>query len=314
MRFPIAVLASVLPSLYAQQPFLWREPAVARRIDLRAPAGGSKISPRPPYRFVSEEGGGTSPKVLIRDSAGAEWRMKGGLEVHSESFSTRFVSALGYYAETNVFVARGKVESAHNLKRADGFIQPDGAFVNALFELRDPAIRFLPGRDWSWMDNPFVGTAELRGLKVLVMLLSNWDNKDVRDRSMGSNTGIAERRAAAGAELIYFVNDWGQTMGSWGSELKPKNWNCPAYAAQTAAFVQGVSGNIVRFGFSGQHTNLFKQDITTADVRWLVRHLSRIGDDQIRAGLLASGATAADADCFTKALHDRIQSLREVAR
>ena len=58
--------------------------------------------------------------------------------------------------------------------------------------------RFLDGHfdehSWAWNENPFVESHELNGLKILLMLLSNWDNKDVRDIARGSNTAIFEYR------------------------------------------------------------------------------------------------------------------------
>ena len=40
-------------------------------------------------------------------------------------------------------------------------------------------LAFVDGVSWRWDDNPFVGTNELAGLKLMVMLLGNWDNKDL---------------------------------------------------------------------------------------------------------------------------------------
>ena len=53
-------------------------------------------------------------------------------------------------------------------------------------------VKHFDAHGWAWHDNPFVGTHELNGLKILMMLVSNWDNKDVRDVARGSNTAIFE--------------------------------------------------------------------------------------------------------------------------
>jgi hypothetical protein len=45
-------------------------------------------------------------------------------------------------------------------------------------------------------------------------------------------------------------------------------------------------------------------------VRWLSRYLARITDDQLRAGLRASGATDEETDCFTRAIRERIKQLQ----
>jgi len=246
---------------------------------------------------------------LVRDSAGVQWRAKGGLEVHAECFSTRLVAALGYSAESTWFVASGKVENAKRLARAAGFIHPDGSFSDASFEHRDRKLKAL-SVDWAWIRNPFVGTKQLNGLKVLMMLLSNWDNKDVRDRRAGSNTGIAERWLKGRVQLIYRVTDWGQTLGAWGPEPKPKGWDCGAFTAQTKSFVQGRQGEYVRFGYSGHYTDDFKNDIKVEDVRWLMTYLGRVTDGQIQAGLTASGATREEVGCFSGQLRERINQLK----
>jgi hypothetical protein len=296
----------------AQERILWHDPGKVERVDFGYAAGGPKNTPRPPFSFVKEDLGGTNPKILVRDSAGVEWRVKGGFEVKAESFVTRLVSALGYYAEPTSFIARGRIEGRlPPLKRAKGFIHPDGSFAEAAFERRDPSLKYLTGEDWAWDRNPFAGTRELKGLKVLVMLVSNWDNKDVRDKRLGSNTGILERRIAGRAQWLYFVNDWGQTMGAWGRELKPKGWSCVSFTEQTRLFLQEGSGHPLNFGFTGQHTDDFKSDITAADIRWLMRYLGRITDTQIERGLKSSGATPLEVMCFGKALRQRINQLQQ---
>ena len=67
-------------------------------------------------------------------------------------------------------------------------------------------------------DNPFIGTKQLDCLKIVVMLLSNWDSKDRRDVSRGSNTAIFEHRISPFAyEARYLIIDWGGAMGEWGT-------------------------------------------------------------------------------------------------
>ena len=293
----------------AQDRFLWKDPGDVGRIDFTDPAGGEKNIPKPPFSFISERLTGSSPKVLVRDSAGVKWRVKGGLEPQAESFATRLVTALGYYADPTVFVAHGKIDGVTSLKRAAGFIQPDGSFSNGSFERRHGKLKELT-QDWAWNRNPFLGTKEFKGLKVLVMFLSDWDNKDARNRWTGSNTGIAERQLDGRIQLIYSVKDWGQTLGAWGTEQKPKGWNCSAFTAQTKSFLTGREGQYLRFGFTGQHTDDFKNDITVEDVRWLLGYLGRVTDVQIQSGLKASGATSEETTCFATQLRERINQLR----
>ena len=282
-----SVLIAFTPALVSQERILWRDPGSVglRSLNGTAPFGGPE--PRPPYRFVKEDLSGSSPKVIVHDAASVEWRVKGGYEVKAETFATRLVSALGYYAQPTWYVERGRIDGLTRLRRAAGFVRADGSFVNAAFERRDPHLRLLV-QDWAWNYNPFQGTSELQGLKVLVMLLSNWDNKDARNRAIGSNTGILEQRVNGRSHLIYFVNDWGQTLGAWGTDLRPKGWDCAAFASQTANFVLGRDRDYIRFGFVGLHTDSFRSDITVQDVRWLLRYLDPITEAQIRQGLIQS--------------------------
>ncbi len=85
------------------------------------------------------------------------------------------------------------------LQRARACISDDATFRDARFELDEAGVvKHFDEHSWAWNDNPFVGTRELNGLKIVIMLLSNWDNKDVRDVARGSNTAIFEHHIARG--------------------------------------------------------------------------------------------------------------------
>jgi hypothetical protein len=217
--------------------------------------------------------------------------------------------AAGYFAEPNYYVAGGPISGIHDLGRARRFIDPDGRFVGARFQLRSAHPEFLKNVSWAWDRNPFVGTPQLEGLKILTMLLSDWDNKDLHDApKLGSNIHIFRD----GDRYLFFVDDWGRTMGRWGGLLHRSAWNAADYFRQTPKFVNVRENGEIRFGYKGQHTEAMK-DVTSTDVRWLLQYLGRVTDTQIREGLLASGATRREADLFTGALRTRIRQLNTVA-
>ena len=89
-------------------------------------------------------------------------------------------------------------------------------------------VKHFDEHSWAWNDNPFVGTRELNGLKIVMMLLSNWDNKDVRDVARGSNTAIFEYRMERDVrEARYLIIDWGAALGTWGSNVLSRGrWDC----------------------------------------------------------------------------------------
>ncbi len=267
------------------------------------------MQPRPPFTFVDEDTEGTTPKVSVRDAAGRQWVIKFGDEASPDTFCTRLAWALGYYVEPEYYIEEGTIQGAKNLQRARKEIDSTGAFHNGRFQLRSREPKYLRTVDWSWTDNPFQGTPELNGLKVLMMLLSNWDDKDSRDAdTRGSNTAIYQQ----GNLYIYFINDWGGAMGNWGKFFTRSKWNAQDFAAQSADFVSMKGGNI-HWGYSGQHTKMMGRDVKFGDIAWLMQYLGRVTDDQLRAGLLSSGATAEQTDLYVAALRSRIDQLRKVA-
>jgi hypothetical protein len=229
--------------------------------------------------------------------------------------ATRLAWAVGYFVETTYFVAEGHIEDAGELKRAGTCLDAEGHFTAARFELEDEAvIKHFEEHSWAWNDNPFVGTHELNGLKIVMMWLSNWDAKDVRDVARGSNTAIFEHRIPGGhREARYLITDWGGALGRWGNVVNRGRWDCDGFAEQTALFVQGVEGDLVLWGYSGQRTADIASGITVGDVRWLLSYLGRLQGAQIAAAVSASGGTAEEAATFTRALLDRVDQLRAVA-
>jgi hypothetical protein len=296
------------------RPVIWMDPGNVEALDFAYGVGGREQAPKPPFTFVEESDSGTSPKVRVSDANGVEWTAKFGSEVNAETFATRIAWASGYFVEPAYFVPSGRIEKLGELKRARKAVQSDGRFVDARFERRrDKGVRKLEDDEsWRWDNNKFVGTKELNGLKVIMMLTSNWDNKDLRDVKRGSNTAIYQIPVNGDLEDRYMVGDWGGSMGKWGGFLSREKWDCKGYSSQTKDFVKGSSGGMVEFGYSGQHTEDFKAGIKVSDVKWLMNYLGRITDAQLRTGLQSSGATADEVACFTSAIRNRIDQLKNV--
>jgi hypothetical protein len=160
--------------------------------------------------------------VSVIDLQGRRWRVKWGDEVRSENFAVRFAWACGYFAGTTYFVASGRIEGAKDLTRARDCIDGECRFVEARFELDDPGVvKMFEEHSWAWNDKPFVGTRELNGLKIVVMLLSNWDTKDRSDIARGSNTAIFEHRVSRWRrEAHYLITDWGRSRRHEDHEVR----------------------------------------------------------------------------------------------
>jgi hypothetical protein len=309
MKHSYLLLAALLVSP-AQAQVIWRDPGAVEKLNFATGAGGSAKAPKAPFTFVEEDGEGTSPKIKVKDAFGALWSVKWGEEVNSETFASRIAWAAGYFVQPTHFVARGRIQGVTGLKRAKDMVDSDGKFTNARFQLRDPRLKLLKDRDWTWSENPFAGTRELNGLKIVMMLTSNWDNKDARDADRGSNTGIFDD----GGKLNYAVLDWGGSMGTWGGVLRREKWDSEGYASQTPKFIEKVKGGFVEWGYKGQRTSDAAENISVADLRWVLRYVGRITDGQIRAGLRASGATPQQVSTFTAAIRARVNQMRSAAR
>lgn len=293
---------------------VWQDPGAVETLDFVGGPGGRKKVPTPPFTFVEESMSGTNPKIRVKDARGTTWHVKWGSEVNAEVFATRIAWAAGYFVDPAYFIASGKIVGARGLKRAKKYVKSDGSFTDARFERhKNKNATVLDGEHgWLWEENPLSGTREMNGLKIVLMLTSNWDNKDVRDVGRGSNTAILEYRDGNRTERRYVVTDWGASMGKWGGVMSREKWDAKGYEKQTEDFIKEVERGSVEFGYSGQHSGDFKKGIKVIDVKWLVGYIGRITDRQLRDGLKASGATPEEVEIFTRAIRNRINQMRKL--
>jgi hypothetical protein len=280
---------------------LWRDPGPIESLDLIGGPGGNAKAPIGPFVFVEEASGGTAPKVIVKDARGIQWMVKFGPEVKSENFASRIVWAAGYFAEPTYFVPSGKIEGVMKLGRSAKFVDGTGAFTDARFQLLDEGLR--GARRWSLTDSELKGSRELAGLKLLSVLLANWDVKP-------PNLSIV----AVKGEPVYAITDWGATMGRPGELTGRSKWNCDEYAADSKYFIDGVDNGFVTFNYQGKQGYEILRGIAIDDVRWLMQRLGKLSDAQIHAALRASGATANEIACFARAFRSRIQQLIDVTK
>jgi hypothetical protein len=102
-------------------------------------------------------------------------------------------------------------------------------------------------------------------------------------------------------------------MGKWGGTFTWTKWDCSGYADQTKDFVKRDDDGSLKWGFNGKHKDDLTSGISVSDVQWLLQYLGRITDDQLRVGLVASGATSDETECYSRALRQRIDTLQSLA-
>jgi hypothetical protein len=307
---PAPRLYTEIPEIAHGHADIWHDPGAVEQLDFRYGIGGEELAPKPPFAFVKEDMSGSQPKVAVTDANGRTWVIKFGPEASPDTFSTRLAWAVGYWVEPNYFVADGVISGVGHLTRVRPDVDSNGNFHNGRFQLRSASPEYLLNINWDWDRNPFVGTRELNGLKIMMMLVSNWDDKDFRDAATrGSNTAIYKD----GGRYIFFIDDWGASLGNWGKMLKRSKWNCLEYYRQSKNFVKSMAPGSVNWGYTGQHTSLMTAGVRPADVKWLMQYLGKVTDEQLHAGLISSGASEEDARMCVDGIRMRIQELATVA-
>jgi hypothetical protein len=292
--------------LPADQNILWVDPGDVASLDFKYGVGGPDGQPQPPFEFVDEDLSGTTPKINVTDDRGQNWNVKWGEEASPSTFCTRLIWACGYHAAPEYFLAEGRIDGVHGLQRARPQVSKDGSFVNARFQLRSDSPTYLKGQHWTWEKNPFLGTHQIQGLKILILLVSNWDPKTI-------NLSIFEDRSAGEPRRLYADDDWGASLGKWGNRFGRSKWDCDGFTRQTSDFVTRREDGSLKWGFSGKKHKDVTSDITVEDVQWLLKYLGRIRDEQLQDGLTASGADQKNVECFVQALRTRIEQLKRLA-
>jgi hypothetical protein len=258
---------------------LWQEPSDVARRDLFHGAGGSELMPRDTiFEFVARDTGGWSPGFDVRSKDGMQWSVKLGPEAQSEIVASRVLWAIGFHQPPTYYLEQW------TLTGAESGVQPAGRFRPS-----------LPGKvvgDWSWYENPFVGSRPFGGLIVANLILNSWDWKT-------SNNKIYELSGPVnGVSRWFVVRDVGASLGrtTYPSLLKwfrlrgfgqgTRN-DLPGFEAQ--GFIVGIDGDgRPEFDYRGIYRDVI-DTVTMADVRWTCTRLSRLTDEQWRDAFRAGG-------------------------
>jgi hypothetical protein len=321
----LVVLLLLTSAALAQQQgpkaVLWSDPGDIRARNLFWGPGGEKHKPELPVTFVKDDTHGSSPKFDVEDADGKKWSLEMGLEPRPETVASRLMWAVGYGANFDYYFADLHVDKLPaRLRRGQEFVRPGGQVVKVRLQ-RHPEHMKRVG-DWNWRHNPFYGTREFNGLRVMMALIANWDLKD-------DNNAILEDEKNSGPEF-YEVSDVGTAMGTPGKSYNdamskgnllvyqrtklvrrvhhdhidlnfPK---CPPWT-ELIEFEWGFYLRQVRMRWIGKH-------IPRADAKWIGSLLAQLSPEQIRDALRASGYNEQEIESYTKALLSRIQELNSL--
>ena len=265
---------------------LWVEPVDLAARDLFNGPGGQEAVPDPKaaYKVTAVDTTGYSAGYDVEDAQGREWKVKIGDEVQPEIVASRILWAIGFHQPPTYYV---------------GSLNLDGG--EAAHKGRAARIRAEEGykteSDWSWQQNPYVGTQPFRGLLVANLILNNWDLKASNNRVylMGEGARPPTRR--------FVVQDLGAALGRTRWPTGNRN-NIDAFEGQ--ALIERVERGVVDFDYHGRHQELFK-DITPADVVWTCRLLAQLTDKQWNDGFRAANYSESLRRRFIAKLKAKIQ-------
>jgi hypothetical protein len=248
--------ATGLKSRRAALDELWRDPGNIAARDLRFGRGGKALMPDAgtEYVFKASDVTGYSAGYDVVDPAGRKWDVKTSDEGQTEVIVSRLLWAVGYHQPVVYFVPEWKMKGGPVSKPNSG-------------RFRLSSDHKTDG-EWSWIDNPFVGTRQLKGLIVANLIVNNWDVKPSQNR-IYTEVGRVPAR-------WFVVQDLGASLGKTGWPVGNRN-NIDDF--ETQKLVLGVQDGRVQFDYHARHKELLT-DITPADVVWICRLFDRITDKQ----------------------------------
>jgi hypothetical protein len=289
----VAVLPGPKPSVSA----LWQQPSDPRARDLEHGPGGSSLSPDDgAFALVAVDESGWSPGFDVKDAEGIEWSVKTGPEGQSEVAASRILWAAGFHQPPTYYVEKWLLTGAQSGPQEPGRFRPS-----------------LPNEevvgDWSWYENPFIGTRPFGGLVVLNLMITNWDWKT-------SNNKIYRSLDEPEATPRYVVRDVGAAFGrfTYPSILRP---------FRLRGFGQGTRNNLadfeqqqfikkvhedgrVEFHYKGIYRDVINS-VTVADVVWAAERLAVLTDAQWQDAFGAAGYTPEETTRFVAKLKSKIE-------
>lgn len=269
---------------------MWEKVNISKRDLYEGPGKGMRPD-LSRIEFIKEEKGGHNKKFRIKDGSGRVWVAKLGREARPETAAVRLLWGLGYKTEINYLVPKITIPGK-------------GTFKNVRLEARPANVE--RGDEWKWKSNPFVGTKELKGLRMMMVFMTNWDVLDLQNKILEVD-----------GEQHYIVSDLGSTFGRLGNNNLPiiyrlgRKTGSPKHYAKTK-FVKEVKNGEVKLAYKGKNRDLFK-GFTVADARWLADLLGRLSDKQIGDAFRAGNYSPEEVAIYTRAVKGKINELQNAA-
>jgi hypothetical protein len=266
---------------------MW-EPVDIKRQNLYYGPGGTAL--RPNLRRVTlirRETGGNNLKYRIRDASGRVWVAKIADESQPEVAAVRLLWAIGYKTEINYIAPTLRIPGKK-------------VYRNVSLELRPAGVD--REERWRWDDNPFNGTNEMAGLKIMMAMFNNWDLKD--DNNLIMKTSNAN---------YFVISDLGSSFGKLPVHSAMilnrigRSVNDPSDYVKSD-FIKGTREGEIEFSYKGKAANLM-DGITMEQGRWLAALLTQLSDKQISDAFRAANYNRTSVQTLARAFRSRINAL-----
>ncbi len=241
-------------------PVLWHDPGAISALNLYDGQGGKDGQPVAPFKFESEDMEGTNPKFDARDANGTKWRVKLGDEARPEVAASRLLWAVGYFVNDDYVITSARVEGLH-LERGAKHARDE--------EIKDARFEKKPDQQkkigiWKWKENPFNGTREFNGLRVMMAVMNNWDLKDVNNAVYSDKSSDRD---------IFLTSDIGATFGTNGLSWTKDRSKGDVDTFQKSKFITHQDENTVDFGTPAAPAKVLavkaKQYEMRRDLEWI---------------------------------------------
>lgn len=264
---------------------LWEQPVdISTRDVYYGPGGRAMVPDLKNAAMMGRQPGGNNLKYRIRDRHGNEWVAKIADESQPETAAVRLLWAVGYKTEINYLMP-------------DLQLGAERPFSNVRLEARPKGVK--RGERWMWADNPFIGTKEFDGLKIMMAMLNNWDLKDENNIIL-----LVDGRQQ------YVVSDLGASFGRLAKSPQSRSGRSVGDAEDYAksVFINGTRDGILDIEYNGMADHLIK-GIKVEHGRWLADLLLQLSDKQILDAFRAANYSDEKAAAFANAFKARINAL-----
>jgi hypothetical protein len=265
----------------------WEEPADLEARDLVHGLWGAERAPDPDvtYTYLRDKRQGNNPGVTVTDPQGREWHVKQGTEAQPEVVLSHVLWALGYHQPPVYYLPSFTLADSSGTHTVRG----------GRFRLTDASLKNRG--EWSWQQNPFVGTTPYQGLLVILVIFNSADLKN------DNNTLYELKRTHGKAEWWYAVRDLGSSLGAT-NRFNPKENDPDLF--ERRGFITGVADGYVKFDYGAINRDLVQHRITPDDVRWATRLLARLTERQWASAFRGAGYEPSVADRFIRRLRRKI--------